>query len=99
MPTPRLLLLAGAAIAALALPATAVAAQHQASGTVVSVESPSFTIQTSSRGMGVLNAMVATANRITTADYSYVYGGGHARAGTASIGIPGPGLQRQARRL
>jgi hypothetical protein len=92
MPTRRFLtVLCTAAVAALAGPTIAGAAQRQAAGPVVSMDWSSFTIQTSSRGMGVLNAMTAAANRITASDYAYVYGGGHARAGTASIGIKGPG--------
>jgi hypothetical protein len=91
MPTRRFLTVLCAAVAALASPAIAGAAQRQAAGPVVSIDWSSFTIQTSSRGMGVLNAMTAAANRITKSDYAYVYGGGHARAGTASIGIKGPG--------
>jgi uncharacterized protein DUF5666 len=91
MPIRRLLTLLCVAAATLAVPTAAVAAQHQTSGTVVSLDWSSLTIQTSGRGMGVLNAMTAAANRITKADYSYVYGGGHAQAGIASIGINGPG--------
>jgi hypothetical protein len=41
--------------------------------------------------MGVINAMTATATRITRQDYSYIWGGGHAEAGIASVGIRGPG--------
>jgi hypothetical protein len=39
----------------------------------------------------VVNALAATATRIEGQDTPYVYGGGHAAAGNASIGIPGPG--------
>lgn len=62
-----------------------------ATGTVVAVSSSSFTIQTAGRRIGVVNAMSAAANGITRRDYPYVYGGGHAQAGTPSIGIRGPG--------
>ncbi|HEY2650371.1 MAG TPA: hypothetical protein VGI50_00515 [Solirubrobacteraceae bacterium] len=62
-----------------------------ATGTVIAVGSGSFTIQTAGRRIGVVNAMTAAANGITERDYPYVYGGGHAEAGTASIGIRGPG--------
>ncbi len=39
----------------------------------------------------MVNALAAAAQRITNEDTPYVYGGGHAAAGNASIGIPGPG--------
>jgi hypothetical protein len=62
-----------------------------ATGTVITVSGSSFTIQTAGRQIGVVNAMTAAANSITRRDYPYVYGGGHAEAGTASVGIKGPG--------
>src|SRR5579863_6086801 len=62
-----------------------------ATGTVITMSGNSFTIQTAGRRIGVVNAMTAAANRITARDYPYVYGGGHAAAGIASIGIKGPG--------
>jgi hypothetical protein len=62
-----------------------------ATGTVITLSGNSFTIQTAGRQIGVVNAMTAAANRITARDYPYVYGGGHAEAGIASIGIKGPG--------
>jgi hypothetical protein len=87
----RPLAVLGAALAALALPTSALAAAHQVSGTVVAADGGSFTIQTSQKGMGVLNALITTANKITRQDLPYVYGGGHAEAGVASVGISGPG--------
>jgi hypothetical protein len=60
-------------------------------GTVISVSGNSLTIQTAGRPIGVVNALTAAANRITKHDYPYVYGGGHAQAGVASVGIKGPG--------
>jgi hypothetical protein len=62
-----------------------------ATGTVITVSGNSFTIQTAGRRIGVINALTAAANRVTKHDYPYVYGGGHAQAGVASIGIKGPG--------
>lgn len=50
----------------------------------------SFTIQTAGRRIGVVNALTAAASRVTKGDYPYVYGGGHAMAGVASVGIKGP---------
>jgi len=35
--------------------------------------------------------LTTTANVIARLDYPYVYGGGHAQAGTPSVGEPGPG--------
>ena len=60
-------------------------------GTIGAVNGSSFAVQTRGRRIGVVNALIATANRILDEDTPYVYGGGHAAAGTASIGIPGPG--------
>jgi hypothetical protein len=62
-----------------------------ATGTVITVSGTSFTIQTPGQRIGVVNAMTAAANSITKRDYPYVYGGGHAQAGIASVGIRGPG--------
>ena len=91
-----------ALVCALALPSTALAAHRAstatavvahgaASGTVTAVSGTTVTIQTSGRRMGVVNALVATANAVTKGDYPYVWGGGHAVAGVASYGIHGPG--------
>jgi hypothetical protein len=41
--------------------------------------------------MSVERALIAAADAVARGDYPYVYGGGHAEAGTASIGIKGPG--------
>jgi hypothetical protein len=40
--------------------------------------------------MGVRQALHAAANTIAAGDYPYVWGGGHAQAGVASIGEPDP---------
>jgi hypothetical protein len=60
-------------------------------GTVGEVDGSSFTVQTPGRRIGVVTALIATANRILGEDTPYVYGGGHSSAGNASVGIPGPG--------
>jgi hypothetical protein len=39
----------------------------------------------------VINALAATATKITDADTPYVWAGGHAEAGVASVGSKGPG--------
>jgi hypothetical protein len=82
---------AGAATAAAgaALPSAAWAGSVR--GTVTVVGQGSLTIQTPGRPVGVVNALAAAATRITHQDYPYVYGGGHAQAGIASVGIKGPG--------
>ena len=60
-------------------------------GTISAVNGWSFTVQTPGRRIGVVNAVAAAATRIADEDTPYVYGGGHAAAGNASVGIPGPG--------
>jgi hypothetical protein len=60
-------------------------------GTITALSGSSFTIQTAGRRTGVVNALTAAAAYVTSQDYPYVYGGGHAQAGIASIGINGPG--------
>jgi hypothetical protein len=67
------------------------AAVHLATGAVIDSGPYEVTIQTNGRPMGVINAMTATATRITRQDYSYIWGGGHAEAGVASLGVRGPG--------
>ena len=74
---------------ALALPAGAWA--DSVTGTVSVVGETSFTVQTPGRAVGVMGALTGAANRITQNDYPYVYGGGHAEAGIASVGMRGPG--------
>jgi hypothetical protein len=78
-----------ALVCALALPAAAQAAE--ASGTVVSVSRHSFSIEVGGARMSVVGALTQAATDITAGDFPYVYGGGHADAGIASIGIKGPG--------
>jgi hypothetical protein len=72
-------------------PASRVEMRGSATGTVTVINGSSFTIQTPGRPTGVINALTAAAANITKRDYPYVYGGGHAQAGVASIGIRGPG--------
>ena len=60
-----------------------------ATGTVTAVGYSSLTIVTNGRRVGVVNAMTAAASAITREDYPYVWGGGHAVAGVASVGIGG----------
>lgn len=60
-------------------------------GKVVSVSGSQLIIQTPGPRTGVINELIHAATRITRQDYPYVYGGGHADAGHASTGMPGPG--------
>ena len=39
----------------------------------------------------MINALTEAANAVSQGDYPYVWGGGHAAAGVASVGIKGPG--------
>jgi len=68
-----------------------VVATGSVSGTVSSVDGSQLIIRTSGPRNGVINRLIFAANRITKDNYPYVYGGGHAVAGQASIGISGPG--------
>ncbi|MGH2869288.1 MAG: hypothetical protein ACRDNK_17215, partial [Solirubrobacteraceae bacterium] len=90
------MLLCAAAAAGGAVPSTALAAPAQpvhgsVTGTISYVGDSVLTIQTGGRAVGVINAMNRTASTLTARNYPYVYGGGHAEAGIASIGIRGPG--------
>jgi hypothetical protein len=88
----------------MALPAGAPATQTpiiinpnlaRATGTIVSMGWSSFTIQSGGRQMSTLSALRHAADAVTAGAYPYVYGGGHGQAGTASIGIKGPGYNGQ----
>jgi hypothetical protein len=62
---------------------------HAATGAVIAVGPSSVTLVTNGRRMGIVNAMIAAASTITREDYPYVWGGGHASAGAASVGLRG----------
>ncbi len=47
--------------------------------------------------MGVINALTAAATAVTHQNTSYVWGGGHAQAGVASVGSKGPGYTGRTR--
>ena len=79
------------AVAHSALAAQPGATQSRAAGTVVALGWSSVTLRIGGRQMSVVRALTAAANAVARGDYPYVYGGGHAEAGTASIGIKGPG--------
>jgi hypothetical protein len=63
----------------------------QVTGTLTSDSPYSFMIQTPGKAVGVLNALTSAAGRVAAADYPYVWGGGHGQAGSASVGLKGPG--------
>jgi hypothetical protein len=87
-----LLLPAGALATALATTSTtSQPLQGHASGTVIAVARGSFAIEASGGRTSVIGALTDAANLVTEGGFPYVYGGGHAQAGIASIGIKGPG--------
>jgi hypothetical protein len=62
-----------------------------ATGNITYLGPSAVTIQTGGRQLGVINALTSTANALASHVYPYVYGGGHAEAGVASVGLKGPG--------
>jgi hypothetical protein len=82
-----------ALVGVLLLPSAALAAipGGQASGTVIGVAGRTFALETPAGRMPVPAALRAAADGVTAGDFPYVYGGGHAQAGIASIGLKGPG--------
>ena len=88
--------------ACLALPAAALATppvpvSRQFTGTLSSLGTYSFTVQRPGRPTGVIHALTVAANRLARGDYPYVWGGGHAQAGIASVGERGPGYNGRRR--
>jgi len=84
---PALALLAPGLAVAGSLPART----QQVTGVLTSLGGYSFTVQTPGRPTGVINALTRAASRLSAEDYPYVWGGGHAQAGVASVGEKGPG--------
>jgi hypothetical protein len=68
-----------------------IVARGSISGTIIAIDGASLTIQTPGKWGGVVDALTSAATKITKQNYPYVYGGGHARASVASVGLPGPG--------
>jgi Cu/Ag efflux protein CusF len=79
----------GSALGAPALAAAGSVPVSSVTGTLTAVGSSTFTVQTSGKQVGVIAALTAAANKVTKGDYPYVWGGGHAVAGVASVGIKG----------
>jgi hypothetical protein len=61
------------------------------SGTLLGVSGRTFAIEASGGRMPVIAALTTAATGVTAGDFPYVYGGGHAQAAVASIGLKGPG--------
>jgi hypothetical protein len=74
-----------------------VAMRGSVRGTVSAVDGSQLVILTSGPRTGVINNLIFAGNRITKENYPYVYGGGHAHAGRASVGLPGPGYNGHRR--
>ena len=70
---------------------------RQFTGTLSSLGTYSFTVQRPGRATGVIHALTVAANRLARGDYPYVWGGGHAQAGIASVGERGPGYNGRRR--
>ncbi len=60
-------------------------------GRITAVGSSTLTVQTAGPRIGVVNALTRAADALAAGDYPYVWGGGHALVGTASVGSRGPG--------
>jgi hypothetical protein len=89
----RFAVAACALFVALGLPTAAWAApvHGKVSGTVVGVSGRTFAVEAPGGRMSVVSALTMGADAVTAGDFPYVYGGGHALAAVASIGIKGPG--------
>ncbi|MGC9221857.1 MAG: hypothetical protein ACP5H2_10990 [Solirubrobacteraceae bacterium] len=66
-------------------------------GVLTAVDHYSVTVQAVGKAVGVLGALTAAANKLQAGDYPYVWGGGHAQAGVASVGEKGPGYNGKRR--
>jgi hypothetical protein len=86
-----------AATPSVAAAAGAGATTGSLTGQITYLSGSTITIQTGGRLLGVINAMTVAANALSARSYPYVYGGGHAQAGIASIGIRGPGYNGRRR--
>lgn len=85
-------LLCAACVPSTALPAPALASSPAAvTGQIIALTPSGIALQTNGRQMGVANAMTRTADRLGQGNWPYVYAGGHAQAGVASIGMRGSG--------
>jgi hypothetical protein len=69
----------------------------QLTGTLSTLGGYSFTVQTPGRAEGVISALTSAADRLADQNLPYVWGGGHAEAGIASVGERGPGFNGRRR--
>ena len=60
-------------------------------GTVVSLDWAELTVQSAGPRLAVIPALTRAADAVAAEDYPYVWGGGHAFAGTPSAGMRGRG--------
>jgi hypothetical protein len=74
-----------------ALAAASPATHGSVTGTITYSGYSTLTIQSGGKSVGMINALSRAATALGARNYAYVYGGGHAQAGIASIGIKGPG--------
>ncbi len=79
----------GIPASALARPVSSLPAAGVVRGAVVSVDWSELTVQRMGARMSVIGALTHAGNVIAAGDYPYVWGGGHAFAGTASGGTRG----------
>lgn len=76
----------------LAVPSAAQATRSSTlRGTLQMLGPSDFVVQTPGKARGVVAALVSAANRLAAKKYPYVWGGGHAQVGVASLGSKGPG--------
>jgi hypothetical protein len=86
---PRRLALLTVLVATLVPAGVASAAPRPLTGTITYLGPASVTIQTGGRQVGMIDALTRGANAVTKQALPYVWGGGHAEAGVASVGIKG----------
>jgi hypothetical protein len=85
------------ATAASAAP-SALAVPSPLTGKITYLGPASVTIQTGGREVGVVNALTRGATAVSKQALPYVWGGGHAEAGVASVGVKGgPGYNGRRR--
>ncbi len=91
--------LLAASLVGLTQPALAAASSSSTLTGKLQLVGPSdFVVQSRGKSRRVISALVSAANRLAAKDYAYVWGGGHAQAGVASIGIKGgPGYNGRRR--
>ena len=97
---PRLRAVAPVALmtSALLTPATAGATvTGSLTGRITYLGSSTVTIQTNGHSVGIITALTRTADAVAAGDFPYVWGGGHAQAGVASVGGRGPGYNGRRR--